>query len=149
MPRFAAKALIELLAAAIGLLVAVWLLPGMSITFTSFLIVVAVFTVARFALEPLIARLSSRYAEALLGGVALVATFVALVISALVSSGLVISGLTTWVLATLIVWLFDVIAALVLPRLIFKEILTGKPAAPATPAPPPAPAPDPSKSDLP
>ena len=59
MPRFVTRALIELLAAAIGLLVAVWLLPGFSISFRSFVIVVVIFTVARFALEPLIARLSS------------------------------------------------------------------------------------------
>lgn len=144
MPRFLARALIELLAAAIGLIVAVWLLPGMTITLMSFVIVVAIFTLARFLLEPLLKGLSTRYAEVLVGGIALVATFAALLVTALLSSGLVISGLSTWVLATLIVWLFDVIAALVLPRVIFTDVLSGKPASDLSP-PAPGPAADPAR----
>jgi Flp pilus assembly protein TadB len=35
----------------------------------------------------------------------------------------VITGLSTWVLATLIVWVFGVIAMLLLPMFIFKETL--------------------------
>jgi uncharacterized membrane protein YvlD (DUF360 family) len=138
MPRFVTRALIELLAAAIGLLVAVWLLPGFSISFRSFVIVVVIFTVARFALEPLLKGLSTRYAQALVGGIALVATFAALLVTTLVSSGLEITGLSTWVLATLIVWIFDVIALLILPRVISSGAVSARLGRkPVTPAEPP------------
>jgi hypothetical protein len=60
---------------------------------------------------------------ALRGGVALVTTLVGLIVTTLVSSGIHITGLSTWVLATLIVWLFALFATLILPLIIFKRTL--------------------------
>ena len=42
-------------------------------------------------------------------------------VTSLLTNHLVISGLSTWVLATLIVWVFGVIAMLLLPMVIFKK----------------------------
>ena len=58
---------------------------------------------------------------ALRGGVALVTTFVGLVITASVSDGLSISGTTTWIMATIIVWLAALLAALILPIFLVKK----------------------------
>ena len=123
MLRLIAVTVVELVANAIGLLVAKWLLPGFAIDLRSFVIVVALFTAVRFILAPLIFKLSFRYVRALTGGIALVTTFVGLLVTTWLTDGLVITGFATWVIATLIVWLFGVIAVLVLPLVIFKKVL--------------------------
>jgi hypothetical protein len=123
MVRLLALTVIELVASAIGLVVAAWLLPGFSITLSSFLVVIAIFTAARFILAPLIFKLSFRYVRVLTGGIALVTTFVGLLVTTWLTDGLAISGAATWVLATLIVWLFGVLAVVLLPLVIFKKAL--------------------------
>ena len=54
MVRLLAVTVVELVANAIGLLVAKWLLSGFAIELPSFLLVVAIFTAARFVLAPLV-----------------------------------------------------------------------------------------------
>jgi uncharacterized membrane protein YvlD (DUF360 family) len=123
MLRLLARMALELLANAIGLLVAAWLLDGFSMTVTAFVIVVLVFSALKFVLDPLILKMSIQYVPALRGGIALVTTLVSLVITSLITDGLQIDGLDTWVLATLIVWLFGVIASLLLPIFVLKNVL--------------------------
>ncbi len=126
MLRLLATTVIELLANAVGLLVAKYFLPDFSITWTSFFVVVAIFTAVRFILAPLIFKLSFRYVRALTGGIGLVTTLAGLLVTSWLTDGLVISGLTTWVIATLLVWLFGVIAAVVLPLFLFKKALASR-----------------------
>lgn len=126
MVRLVALTIVELIANAIGLVVAAWLLPGFSLSVTSFLTVVAVFTAARFILAPLIFKLSLTHARALTGGIALVTTLVGLVVTTWLTDGLTIVGIPTWVVATLIVWIFGVVAVLVLPLVIFKKTLAAR-----------------------
>ena len=123
MVRLIAVTIVELVANAIGLLVAAWLLPGFVITPTGFLWVIVIFTAARFILAPLIFKLSFKYVRAVTGGIALVTTFVGLLVTTWLTDGLQITGFSTWVIATLVVWLFGVIAILVLPLVIFKKAL--------------------------
>jgi hypothetical protein len=124
MLRLIALLVLELLANAIGLAAAYWILrPDFTIDWVGFLIVVGIFTAARFILAPLMMKLSMLYTRALMGGSALVTIFVALLITSFLSSHLTITGVTTWVFATLIVWLFGVVAMLVLPLIIFKKTL--------------------------
>ncbi len=124
MIRLLARMALELLANAIGLLVAAWLLDGFSMTATAFVIVVLIFSALKFVLDPLILKMSIQYVPALRGGIALVTTLVSLVITSLITDGLQIEGLDTWVLATLIVWLFGVIASLLLPIFVLKNVLS-------------------------
>ena len=126
MVRLIATTVVELVANAIGLLVAKWLLPGFVITPTGFLWVIVVFTLARFILAPLIFKLSFKYVRAITGGIALVTTFFGLLVTTWLTNGLQITGFSTWVLATLIVWLFGVIALLVLPMVVFKKALAAR-----------------------
>ena len=123
MIRLLAMLVLSLLANAVGLFVASLLLDGFSIDGVSFIIAVAIFTLAEVVLDPLITKVAITNVPALRGGVALVSTLVGLIITTLVSDGITISGLNTWVLATLIVWLFALIATLVLPLVIFKKTL--------------------------
>jgi len=120
--RFLASIVLHLLANAVGVALAAWLLDGFSVTTAAFVWVVILFTVIEVVLDPLVLKISLQYAPALRGGVALVSTLVGLIITTLISDGLVIEGLTAWVVGTLIVWLGGVLAALLLPLFIFKSV---------------------------
>ena len=135
MARFLARTVVELVASAIGLIVAAWLLQGVTLNASGFLIAVAVFTVAKIILGPLVFKLSFKYARALTGGIALVTTFVGLLVTTWLTSGLTIVGAGSWVMATIVVWLFSVIAILVLPLVIFKKLLAS-PGGPGSMLPP-------------
>ncbi len=120
MIRIVVRTAIFLAAAALGLLAAHLILDDMTISFGGFLITVVVYAVVQSVVAPFLAKFAARNARAFLGGVGLVATFVALVAASLVGDSLQIRGATTWVLATLIVWLVTAVATLVLPFALVK-----------------------------
>jgi putative membrane protein len=122
MVRFLAAVALRLLANAVGLALAAWLLDGFSVTAAAFIGVVIVFTLIEVVFDPLILKISLKYAPVLRGGVALVTTLVGLIVTTVIIDGLQISGATAWVIGTLIVWLGGVIAALILPLFIFKSV---------------------------
>ena len=112
---------IQLLANAVGLVVAAWVLDGMNISYAAFLSAVVIFTAVEVVADPLITKIAITSVPALRGGVALVTTFVGLLITSAVSDGLTIDGVTTWVLATLIVWVAALLAVLILPVFLVKK----------------------------
>ena len=61
-----------------------------------------------------------KYASAFMGGTALAATLIALIVTSLIGDSLQIDDAATWIAATVIVWLFTAIASLVLPLLLIK-----------------------------
>ena len=126
MKRFLAQTALLLLANAVALLVAAMFLPGFSINARGFVVAVCIFTASTVILEPLISKFARQSAPYLLGGIALVTTFVGLLVTTLVTSGLSITSIGTWVVATLIIWIATVVASLVLPRFLFKEVLSDK-----------------------
>ena len=83
----------------------------------------------------LITQLSLRHARMLVGGVSMVTILVSFFATSLLTNHLVITGVSTWVLAALIVWVFGVIAMLLLPMVIFKKTLAAARA--GRPSPPP------------
>ncbi|WP_435736467.1 hypothetical protein V5D56_17030 [Cellulosimicrobium sp. PMB13] len=127
MVRFLIRVLILLASVALGLLVASWVIDGVVLTATGFVVAVAVFTVAQAVLSPFIAKMAARYAPAFLGGIGLVSTFVALLIASVVGDGLRIEGgVVPWILATLVVWLVTALATFLLPMFFLKEKLGDK-----------------------
>ena len=121
MIRLLIRLLIMLLANAIGLIVAAAVLDGMTINGAAFIIAVAIFTLVEVLIDPLLTKIALSSVPALRGSVALVTTLVGLIITALVSSGLQIHGLSTWVFATVIVWLAALLAGLILPVFLVKK----------------------------
>ena len=121
MVRFLSAVAIELIASAIGLLVAAWILDDMTVSGTAFVIAVAIFTVSTAILNPFFVKLAVTHARALMGATALVTTFIGLVITAWLSDGLSISGADTWLFATLIVWGVSVLAMILIPMFILKR----------------------------
>jgi putative membrane protein len=121
MIRILISAVMNLAANAVGLLIAAVVLDGMSISGPAFVVAIAIYTVVQTLAGPLIMQLAVKQASALLGGTALVTAFVSLLVTSLVMDGLRIDGLTTWVAATVIVWLGALIAAVVLPIIFVKK----------------------------
>jgi uncharacterized membrane protein YvlD (DUF360 family) len=121
MVRFLVRTVIQLVASAVGLLVAAWVLDGMDVSASGFLVAVGVFTVTTALMQPFILKIAMKNATALMGATALVATFVGLLVTTLVSDGLSIRGASTWLLGTLVVWLAAVIAGLLIPFILAKK----------------------------
>ena len=119
--RFPPRTAIFLGSSAIGLLVAAWLVPGVSLSPLGFIAAVVIFTVAQAILSPFFLKMASRYASAFLGGIGLVSTLVALILASLLSNGLSIRGIGSWVAATVVVWLVTALATLVLPVLVLRQ----------------------------
>lgn len=128
MIRFLIRLAIYLGTAALALLVTSWILPGFELSISGFIIAVGVFALAQSILTPFIVNMARKYAPAVLGGIGLVSTFVALLLASLFPGGITLSGIDTWVLASLIVWLITALGGWLLPLLFLK----GKLADPGT-----------------
>jgi len=107
---------------AVGLLLAALLLDGFAIAPLSMIVVVVVFTLVQVIAEPLLTKVSEKNVPALKGGMALVVTFVGLLVTDMIASGLTVGGVSNLLAATLLVWLGALIAAIVIPMFLFKEL---------------------------
>jgi len=121
--RLLVRTLIALAGNAIGLIVAAAVLDGVDLDATSFLVAVVIFTVVFALIQPFLAVQLRRAGSAALGGVALIATLVSLIVTDLLSKGLSISGIGTWIAATVIVWVVALLAVFILPFLGLKKYL--------------------------
>ena len=121
MLRLIVSIIIRLAANGLGLIVAAVVLDDMTLTVAAFFIDVVIFTVVVLIAQPVVQKAALKHSEALLGSSALVAAFVALVITAWLSDGLQISGAVTWLLATIIVWAASLLAGILLPVIFVKR----------------------------
>jgi len=126
--RFLVRLLVSLAGNAVGLIVASAVLSGFHLDVTAFVEAVIVFTIVLALMTPFLANMlrRSRSSASALGGVSLIATFVALLVTDVISKGLSISGIGTWIAATVIVWLGSLIAVFVLPYLGLKKYLEAR-----------------------
>lgn len=120
MVRFLLTVAVQLVAAAIGLLVAGWAVDGLTVTFGGFVLAVAVFTATTALVQPFAMKTALKHAKPILGATALIATFVGLLVASIVSGGLQIEGADAWLLGTLVVWAATLVAALLLPIVAVK-----------------------------
>ena len=123
MIRLLIRMVIAVVANAVGLLVAAALLDGMHVNVGSFFVAVLIFTVVFALMQPFLISQFRRGNSAALGGVALIATLVALIVTDLRSDGFSIDGVGTWVAATVIVWLGALLAAFILPFLGLRKYM--------------------------
>ena len=122
MMRFLISTAAHLAGNAVGLLLATLLLDGFTIAPLAFVIVTVIFTAVEVVALPLITRLSMKNMPSLMGGVALVTTFVGLWITSLFVQGMTLGGLANWLAATLLVWIGALFAGIVLPIFVFKSL---------------------------
>jgi len=124
--RLIVRTLIALVANAVGLLVAAAVLDGMHMNVSGFVVAVIIFTVASALTQPFLAAQFRRSRSAALGGVSLIATFIALVVTDIFSEGFSINGVSTWIAATVIVWVTALLAGFILPFLGLKKFLENR-----------------------
>ena len=119
------RALIFLVSAALGLIVADLILDGFYLHWNDWwgiLLAVVIFAVLQSILAPWLLKITRRHANALIGGIGLLSTFVALLIAVLIpAAGIGIDGPVAWIIGTLIVWLVTALATWLLPPLFIKK----------------------------
>lgn len=120
MIRLLLRTAIFLGSAAIGLLLASFVVDGMSLTARGFIAVVLIYAVAQSILTPFILKVAARNASAFVGGVGLLSTFVALLLASFFGSALEIDGAGSWIAATVLVWLITALASFLLPFVLVK-----------------------------
>jgi hypothetical protein len=123
--RFLVRTVIVLIGNAVGLIVASLLFDGFHIGVTGFVLSLIVFTVAVALFTPFLtnAMQRGRSNSAAVGGVALISTFLALLVTDLFTDGLDINGIGTWIGSTVVVWLASLLAVFILPFLGLKKYL--------------------------
>lgn len=115
------RAFVLLASWAIGLLVAAWIVPGVSLSAPGFIVAVAVFLAMQGILSLSFLNLPHRYASLFLGGTGLALTIVALIVASVWTHGLTIDGMASWLATTVVVWLVTTIGAITLPELLIHD----------------------------
>jgi hypothetical protein len=105
MVRFLWSFAVNLVSAAAGLLIAQLLLADLHLAWGGFLVAVLVLTIAQAILAPFVFNMARQYASALLGGIGIVSTMLALFIASLFPGGVTVGNFSTWVVAALIIWI--------------------------------------------
>ena len=104
----------NLVSSAIALLLArAFLSQWVTLNVAGFLLAVVIFTVAQSLFTPFVLKMARKYASAMLGGIGLISTFLALWVATLFPGGLRISGLG-WVLAPILVWIVTALGSWIL-----------------------------------
>lgn len=125
MITFLIRAAIFVVSAALGLIAADLILPGFHIDWSDwwgFVLAVVIFAVIQSVLAPWVFKMTRRHAPAMLGGIGIISTFVAiLVVVVIPNAGIGVSDPLGWVLGPIIVWLFTALATWLLPGLFLKK----------------------------
>lgn len=123
MIRFLLSFLVNLITATVGIVLAAWIIPGVNLEFGGVIVAILVFAVAQGVLGPFVFNMARQYASAILGGIGLVTTWLALFIASLFPAGLRIDGITSWVLAALVVWVVTALGGWILGYLLITKRL--------------------------
>jgi hypothetical protein len=122
--RFLIRVAVFFAAAAIGLFVATLIFDDVDVNGVGFVSVAVIYAIVLGLMTPFLESQANRSKSSLLsGGVGLIATFVALLLTELVSDDLSIEGAVTWIGATVVVWLVTLLASLLLPVLVVKRVV--------------------------
>ena len=121
MPRFLIEIVVNLITAAVALLVTSLLVSGVTVEPAGFIAAVAIFVLSQTILGPFVFNMARKYASALLGGIGLVSTLLALWVATLVPGGLTIAGFTAWAATVLLVWLVTALGGWFLVWWVFKR----------------------------
>lgn len=122
MVKFLVSTAAYLVANAAGLLAAVLLLPGFQIDFLAFMTAVLIFSAFQTLAGPLITKLSLKKMPQLIGGIALVTIFFGLLVTDVLMARMEMGGIANWLAATLLVWIGSLIATILLPIYVFKQL---------------------------
>ncbi|OHU93293.1 phage holin family protein [Mycobacterium talmoniae] len=110
------RGVVHLVSWAIGMIVAAWAVPNVSVTPSAVIVAAVLFSIAQAGLAAFILKLPHGYASLLLGGTGLVLTLVAMGLTSVITQELSIRGFASWIAATVVVWLVTTIGAILLPE---------------------------------
>ena len=122
MIRLALTIVATIIANAVGLLLAAALLDGFTIDALSFIVVLLVFTGVMILTGPLITKIALTSLPQIRGSISLVSVFFGLKVTEWLMPGFDMGGLSNWLAATLLVWLGSLIAEILLPIYVFKQL---------------------------
>ena len=122
MVRLALSIVATIIANAVGLLLATALLAGFSIDAVSFAVVLLVFTGVMILTGPLVTKIAVTSIPQIRGSISLVSVFFGLKVTEWLMPGFDMGGLSNWLAATLLVWLGSLIAEILLPIYVFKQL---------------------------
>jgi hypothetical protein len=125
MTYFLLRGLARLVAWGVGLLLADWAVPHVSVSVSGFIVAVVVFSVVQTSLSFFILKLPHGFAALLLGGAGLLMTLIAMILASVLTHGLTICGVASWLAATLVVWLSTTIGAILLPDVYSRRSAVG------------------------
>lgn len=112
---------------ALGLLLASGIVQeGFRINLVGIVVAVAVFGLAQSFFDWLLTRIWKKSSSPMLGGVGLISTALALLVASL-TQGITITSPTSWVLASLVVWLVSALGTWLLPLWLLKKKVAGSP----------------------
>ncbi len=123
MIRFAINLVATVVLAGIALLVAAAVIPGVHVQPRGFVVAVLVFAAAQAILSPFVFNMARKYASAMLGGIGLVSTLLALFLASRFSGGLTIDGATAWIVAPIIVWIVTALGGWIVVGLVLRRWL--------------------------
>ena len=118
---FLIRAFIFIVSAALGLWITSLVVDDFHVQGEGFLVAVLIFAVLQSILTPWLAVMARRHANALIGGIGLVSTFVALWLTTLFTDALTIDTAQAWLLGTFIVWVVTMLGALLLPLVLLRN----------------------------
>jgi hypothetical protein len=113
------------IANAVGLLLAAFLLAGFKIDAMSFVVVLLVFTGVMVLTSPLVTKIAVTSMPQIRGSISLVSAFIGLKVTEWLMPGFDIGGLSNRLAATLLVWLGSLVAEILLPIYVFKQLRQG------------------------
>ena len=90
-----------------------------------FLVAVVVFAVAQSILSPFVFNIARQYASAMLGGIGLISTFLALWVATLFSGGISVRDLG-WVLAPLVMWIVTALGGWIITGILLKRFFENR-----------------------
>lgn len=123
MMRFLINVVVQFALAAIALLIASWAIDSVTLRVGGFFVAVAIFALAQAILAPFVFNLARKYASAMLGGIGLISTFLALWVATLFRGGLSIQSIAGWIAAPLLVWIITALGTWLLGALFIDKWL--------------------------
>lgn len=121
MKKMGKQILLSVIGNFLGILLASILLKDLHISPLGIFVSVLIFTASQILLAPIVSKLTKKYAPSLASLIALITTFLSLLITSWLGDGLKIDGLTTWITAPILIWLLTVLFGFILPKFLFKK----------------------------
>lgn len=115
------SALLYLLCTGAGLLLAALLLAGFVLPWTAFFVAVVLMSVLLAVIAPILRKMAEQRLPQLMGGFALIAVFLSLLVTSVLVPGMQITSLGAWLGATGLVWIGSLVASFLLPLLVFRN----------------------------